>query len=527
MKTFWTSLAHARRWPIGSAYTALVGLVLVIGSLTIYQLAGLNGLGPLSWTLGIGLCLILLSVLWCVLVFARRDLRIERRALSRGLRWCLRDHKITVGRIIGVWDQTTKTAGLADDKDTRYFQFSPREREKRQRTIEYPNIDKLTTDGDRIIIESRVIEGKEADDWKNTDWSSAFRAHRVDVNVTRGIVQLVIHPEDALTGVIDSNLTPPDTPSDTLTPIRVGRLDDGNQAAIDLRDAAHTIIQGQTRSGKSAFCYGVLGQLAHISENRLQVWGIDPNQVLLAPWHDRHPLRIALGLDFEHILGVLETLMTVMDERLGQLLDERIDKFDPDNPDHPPLLVVVFEEYAVLIEAMKAEDARRKPAERVRSRIESMVGRLFFEGAKVGVRVILIVQRADADIVGGAMRSQAGTTITFGVDRPEAVKMLVANCPDELVEEIMEAPAGRALLWRHRQLGMMQADRTEYAAYREAFEGGEMRGTSILPTDPPGGPPEASWHTLSPGCDGYRPPRDDEPPLPCQCSRGVATQPHL
>src|SRR5690606_39488588 len=64
-------------------------------------------------------------------------------------------------------------------------------------------------------------------------------------------------------------------------------------------------------------------------------------------------------------------------------------------------------------------------------RIRSAYGRLMAEGAKVGFRVVIVMQRADASIIGGFERGQATFRITFPVLEPSSVQMLHPSCDTE------------------------------------------------------------------------------------------------
>ena len=84
--------------------------------------------------------------------------------------------------------------------------------------------------------------------------------------------------------------------------------------------------------------------------------------------------------------------------------------------------------------------------------------RLVSEGPKVSVRVLLVVQRADASIVGGYARGQFGMRLTFAVDNAEAVAMLHPATPRDKAGEVMGFPPGRALTWHNRREQVGQFD---------------------------------------------------------------------
>ncbi len=132
------------------------------------------------------------------------------------------------------------------------------------------------------------------------------------------------------------------------------------------------------------------------------------------------------------------------------------------------MIVVVLEEYPGLLEALSSFDAGQKPADRLRPRVEGAVARLLREGAKVGVRVILISQRMDASIVGGASRSQLGYRITMRVDNMDGIRMLHETATAEDVAEVVSFPPGRALVQAPGlPLTGAQIDRTPYDVYRQ------------------------------------------------------------
>lgn len=249
----------------------------------------------------------------------------------------------------------------------------------------------------------------------------------------------------------------------------VGRLDDGRDAVLDFQSASHVAIQGMTRSGKSAFCYTALGQVAQ--SPLVRIGGVDPNRVLLAPIAraSGDPNRFALGDDIEGAVTVLDYYLALMAERMEQIDADRIDKINQFSAE-TPIEVVVLEEYDGLLALAEDHDKATgaKPADRLSPRIQRAVRSLVAQGAKAGIRVVLITQRMDASIVGGATRGQFGTRVTFGVDDTTAVRMLHPALSDQLTAAVTGAnlPPGRAVFWVNRAESMMQADLTEYAEFR-------------------------------------------------------------
>lgn len=226
-------------------------------------------------------------------------------------------------------------------------------------------------------------------------------------------------------------------------PVLLGRTETGADLRRSLVDSGHAIVQGQTRSGKSAWCYSLLGQLADAPD--LTVAGCDPSGLLLGPWAARRPSWVSLGTagGAEAHLAVLDALVAEMDRRMASL-PSGCDKLPISEA--TPLVLVVLEELPGLLRL--AGTAPKPPAgqPKVAERIQSQLGRLLAESAKVAMRVLLVCQRADASIIGGYERAQCSLRISFAVDTADAVKMLHPQVQATTIADHATAPKGVALL---------------------------------------------------------------------------------
>ena len=250
-------------------------------------------------------------------------------------------------------------------------------------------------------------------------------------------------------------------------PLTLGVTEAGHDLVIDLADATHWAIQGMTRSGKSVLTYVLLAQLA--ARDDVVVAGLDPTGVLLGPWEGkpRSELRHLGTSDMSQAGEVLTQALGEMEARISRLLTSYKDKISSFSAAEP-LLVVVLEEYPGLLKAADMDDKAnaRKPADRVRPKIEAAVSRLIAEGAKVGVRVLTLAQRMDASIIGGAERSNVGGRITLRVDNADAVRMLHPNAPPEVIEAAAYFGPGHGVIETPgRPLARFRADYLDYAEY--------------------------------------------------------------
>ena len=187
----------------------------------------------------------------------------------------------------------------------------------------------------------------------------------------------------------------------------------------------HVAIQGATRSGKSALCYGYLGTIAHRPD--VLVCGVDPTGILLTPFlAGRGGAWVATtGNDGERVAEVLYSITDHMDHRICDLVasgQDKITVFDS----AVPAVVVVLEEYPGLLAQLTKDDEAngRKTGQRVAPQVERSVGRIIKEGAKVGVTVLILAQRMSARAVDTDDRSNLPVRITLRVDNGDAVAML-------------------------------------------------------------------------------------------------------
>ena len=202
----------------------------------------------------------------------------------------------------------------------------------------------------------------------------------------------------------------------------------------------HTVISGATRYGKSVASYIILSKLADRQD--IAVVGVDPSGILLGPWAELNHLHpwYALGTspdDLDHAVDVLTALVNLMDRRIADLLVHGVDKITDFTPGHPAV-VVVLEEYAGLLSALELHD--KKAAKTA----TALVGRLLREGAKVGISVLTILQRPEANILHD--RAQYSRRVTFRLDNADSVRMVADSATADAADRVLTLTPGRALL---------------------------------------------------------------------------------
>ncbi len=287
--------------------------------------------------------------------------------------------------------------------------------------------------------------------------------------LTGGRARIVLLSSDPLADTIGA-VRPVES---ALSPLVLGRGEDGRSVTLELATAAHIVIQGATGSGKSVGLYSLLGQLATAPDVR--VTGVDPTGLLLGPWARRMlpmgniPGPVCGTADPGRYVLALDRLVAEMDRRIADLpagADEVV------LGDGCPVLLVVLEEHPGALRILDGHDAKLGKLYR------ALVGRLLAEGRKAGLRCVLVAQRADAAIVGAYERGQASHRISFRVDSLDAVRMLHPDGTADVVAEHATAPAGVALLTAPGvPLTRLRAPWLPYRDYCDQVAGVDLRST--------------------------------------------------
>ncbi|WEV42313.1 FtsK/SpoIIIE domain-containing protein [Bifidobacterium sp. ESL0682] len=204
------------------------------------------------------------------------------------------------------------------------------------------------------------------------------------------------------------------------------------------KTASHLSITGLTRSGKTALAYVLLGNLSQMPHVR--VVGSDPSSLLLAPFRQRGEKQVALGGDAAEHVKVLEWCVGVMQERLKWLLEHGIDKLTAFTPERP-LLIVFMEEELMLSQMAKAQDASSSPKGKNEARIKALLLELLAGGAKCGIRVVVSMQRPDAEILGGPARSQIAARFVLKSDA-EGIRMVLPGLDERNKALLADARPG-------------------------------------------------------------------------------------
>lgn len=246
-----------------------------------------------------------------------------------------------------------------------------------------------------------------------------------------------------------------------LTSTRPWAVDENGVPVVwEPTQVGHVVISGITRTGKSKGSQSlIVGTLLPW----VQYVGVDPSAGLLKPlkYYSGRPSDFVLGSDpdwIDNAVTLLERCVEVMRSRIASLgWAEKISDFSTD----VPLIVIVLEEYANFL---VAAESHGKDGKKIRAKIVSLVGTLLREGAKVGVTVLTILQRAEAAVLHD--RSQYSLRISYRQDNLDSIKMMFDQPEQSDVSRIVSLSPGRGVLSDNGQsLRWFQTPNPAYSDY--------------------------------------------------------------
>jgi hypothetical protein len=307
------------------------------------------------------------------------------------------------------------------------------------RTVHVPRVIAFH-DGPPPAFTVRPVPGQVVADFQDHAAAIAECLQVARVRISRqrdGLIRVELLARDPLDTTVNEG---PALLSSSDGPVLLGVDDVDSRYRISPVQLGHTVIQGQTRSGKSAFCYWLLSQMA--SAQDLLIAGSDPTGLLLRPFTGTvHQPWQVIGMDDPDAhVKLLRDLVVEMDARIAAI-PPRSDQITPDRD--TPLIMVVLEEYAGLLRGVDDSGTGRKST-RV-AEVQRLIARLLSEGHKAAIRLLIILQRADAAVLGGFERGQCSVRISFRVDTADAVVMLHPSGRAE-AEQHATCPPGLALL---------------------------------------------------------------------------------
>lgn len=200
-------------------------------------------------------------------------------------------------------------------------------------------------------------------------------------------------------------------------PIAIGSDVEGNPIAIDLADAPHMLVAGQTGSGKSVAVNAIISSLLVMNPDIVRMILIDPKTVEFAPYKNAAYLDRPIINDPAKAIDALRDVCVEMDNRKKLLamanvrsiaeFNDNIDNGVHMNIDYHlrkpiPYLVTIIDEFADLMLTAEKD-------------LVNLVSRITAVGRALGIHIILATQRPSVKVIPGEIKANIPTRIAFSV----------------------------------------------------------------------------------------------------------------
>ena len=249
------------------------------------------------------------------------------------------------------------------------------------------------------------------------------------------------------------------------------QLDDGSAVTFDVQsESPHVLVAGETGSGKTEAMFVIAGQAL---QKGWEVAICDPKETGWAMWTrrrrptnenghdtgadklrdgDARPGVIEHAVEVYGIRDVLVRCKAEMQRRKKVNGAHKVVKWTelPDEVKEAenikPLMVVVDEALS-LFDLKKGATDDIKAENEVRGEALSVLQTLIVEARALGIHVLLGIQRPDAAVLGGAMRSNLGARIACGVMEPTGYQMMF-NVTGGVPRLVVNNPEGKKVMGR-------------------------------------------------------------------------------
>lgn len=247
-------------------------------------------------------------------------------------------------------------------------------------------------------------------------------------------------PEDrrraiALREVLDS---PAWTDHEGGLPLAIGVTSSGDPVVIDLSSplTPHLLVAGATGSGKSVGINAMLTSLlVRNTPAELQLLIFDPKVVEFVTFFGLPHLLKPVITEMEEAVEMLAWACDEMDRRYRKMAAAKAKNLDGYNRSAEPSdrmarIVIVIDEYADLISvrARNPDDPEEKLSQaKSKDLVEGFVMRLAQKARAAGIHVILATQRPSVDVLGGAVKANFGSRVSYKVSQREDSKTTIGT----------------------------------------------------------------------------------------------------
>ncbi len=278
---------------------------------------------------------------------------------------------------------------------------------------------RATPSGERLVV--RLPRGVAAATLNAEALAAAFDAPSVvvDAGRTARVAHLRVRRRDTLA----EPRTRPALPAVWEPRVAIGVEEDGDEVVLDM-GAAHTLLGGTTRAGKSNTLHGLIAHFAANPDCALYVWD-GKGGAELGAWR-AHCARFHDGEGVGTDAALAVTAM--IERRFGRLLEAGLTSAAGRHDLFPPVLVVMDE--------VGAYAGQGRAAQRLLGALRDAMMR----GLAVNVSVVLASQKPTADSVPSALSALAENRVAFKCGSYEMAVAIVGHDAAEFAYRDLPSP---------------------------------------------------------------------------------------
>ena len=180
----------------------------------------------------------------------------------------------------------------------------------------------------------------------------------------------------------------------------------------DVRKAPHMLVCGPTGSGKSVLQRNVFLHLLQHSD-RWSFIGIDLKHVELSPYSKYEDIVLGIGTKMEDSVELVRLANKTMNERYKMMEDMGVYSF-VDLPNPPKAILIMIDETTMLLSPSDIKSDEGKEIDALKAEASILLGNIARLGRAAGVFSLLALQRPDATVIKGELKSNLTARVACG-----------------------------------------------------------------------------------------------------------------
>ncbi|WP_101773636.1 FtsK/SpoIIIE domain-containing protein [Peptostreptococcus faecalis] len=169
----------------------------------------------------------------------------------------------------------------------------------------------------------------------------------------------------------------------------------------------HTLLTGQTGSGKSYFLYGIILQMLN-KDIDYNIYFCDPKMSGLSVIGNKvSPNKTAVS--FDEIVLLLEKFVAEIDERKIKMENLLCRKLDSDYKDFDiEPMIFMIDEFASFSYSLENKDKK------TRDKVNDLIAKIILEGRQLGAFFWAVMQKSDSKLISTAFRENMPVKVVLG-----------------------------------------------------------------------------------------------------------------